>query len=261
MPLKGSENFMSNDYRVDYNHDANLHTTAGAEAALAALLPRYQISSLLDVGAGNGTWLRAAQNAGIKDLQGVDGLQLAQGKLHVLPDLIGYHDLNTPMDLGRKFDLVISLEVAEHIEPENAHVFVDNLVHHGDIILFAAACPGQPGTHHVNCQWPAYWQEKFNAHGFVCSDWPREKLWDNRHIEPWYRQNMFEAKRDAARAGSEPRLRGMIHPDLVRDLARSQLPAMVDAIERGSMPVRWYATSLVRATGAKIARRTASLRG
>lgn len=251
---------MSTDYQVDYDHDANLHTTAGPAAALAILLPRYEVCSMLDVGAGTGTWLAAAQEAGIKDLQGVDGLKLPDGKLHVSPELIRRHDLNTPVDFGRTFDLVISFEVAEHIEPENAEVFVDNLVRHGDTVLFAAAGPGQPGTHHVNCQWPAYWQEKFNARGFVCSDWPREMLWDNGQIEPWYRQNMFAAVRDFTRAGSEPRLRGMIHPELVRDFASNYVPAIVGGIESGSMPVRWYAISLVKSIGAKIARRVASIR-
>jgi len=252
---------MSNNYQVDYDHDLNLHTTAGPEEAFAALLLRYHVRSMLDVGAGTGTWLRAAQKSGIENVQGVDGVKLPDDKLHVKPEVIIQHDLNTPIDLGRKFDLVLSLEVAEHIEPENADIFVDNLVRHGDTILFAAACPGQPGTHHVNCQWPAYWQGKYNARGYVCSDWPRETLWDNGRIEPWYRQNMFEAKRDPTLSGSEPRLRGMIHPDLVRDFAGNYLPAMVGAIERGSMPVSWYARSLVKATGAKIARRVAMIRG
>jgi hypothetical protein len=61
-------------------------------------------------------------------------------------------DLSRPFRLGRRFDLVQSLEVAEHIPPAQTEIFVDNLAAHGDVILFSAAVPGQGGEFHVNEQ-------------------------------------------------------------------------------------------------------------
>ncbi|MBP90346.1 MAG: hypothetical protein CMJ64_27180 [Planctomycetaceae bacterium] len=52
------------------------------------------------------------------------------------------HDLREPIDLGRQFDLVESLEVAEHLPDGCAETFIDLLVAHGNRILFSAAVPG-----------------------------------------------------------------------------------------------------------------------
>ena len=56
------------------------------------------------------------------------------------------------------FDLVVSLEVAEHLPKECADIFVDSLVRLGPIILFSAAIPQAGGTCHINEQWPEYWR-------------------------------------------------------------------------------------------------------
>jgi 2-polyprenyl-3-methyl-5-hydroxy-6-metoxy-1,4-benzoquinol methylase len=60
--------------------------------------------------------------------------------------------LDSPLDLGRAFDLVISLEVAEHLPESAADAFIDSLVRHGDVILFSAAIPFQGGHRHINEQ-------------------------------------------------------------------------------------------------------------
>jgi 2-polyprenyl-3-methyl-5-hydroxy-6-metoxy-1,4-benzoquinol methylase len=62
-----------------------------------------------------------------------------------------------PLDLEKEFDLVVSLEVAEHLPASAADQFVNTLVKHGKKILFSAAIPGQGGQDHLNEQWPDYW--------------------------------------------------------------------------------------------------------
>ena len=52
--------------------------------------------------------------------------------------------------MDRKFDLVVSLEVAEHLPSECAETFVDSLTGLGPIVLFSAAIPHQGGTNHAN---------------------------------------------------------------------------------------------------------------
>jgi SAM-dependent methyltransferase len=199
---------------VDYDHEGTrgLHTVSGAKAAFAQIFAAGSPESVLDVGCGVGTWLRAASDCGAREIFGVDGVEISSDLFVVPRESIKIVDLNEPLSLGRRFDLVISLEVAEHLEPENAHIIVDTLTRHGDTILFAAAAPGQAGIHHVNCQWPSYWQSKFNERGFACSDEVRWKLWEDSSIEPWYRQNMMMVTKSAS-AGQEPRLRNVIHPD------------------------------------------------
>ena len=70
-----------------------------------------------------------------------------------------------PLRIGRRFDLVNCLEVAEHLDASRADSFVDDLCALGDVVVFSAAIPGQGGTHHVNEQFQSYWQERFRRNG------------------------------------------------------------------------------------------------
>ncbi len=199
---------------IDYDHQKNIHSQAGAKAALAAILAHFSVNSLLDVGCGAGTWLKAALDLGVIDILGIDGISISIDRLLVQPKFFQQQDLTIPWHLNRRFDLVICLEVAEHLDNSNANTLIEAIANHTDLIIFSAACPGQPGQHHVNCQWPTYWQKLFNSCGFSCCDTMRWKIWDDVRIEPWYRQNMFVAQRDKF-AGVEARISHVIHPDMM----------------------------------------------
>jgi SAM-dependent methyltransferase len=153
-------------------------------------------SSILDVGCGTGTWLKAFEEIGVSDYVGVDGDYVQRDSLQIPNDKFFPVDLCETWSLNRKFDLAISLEVAEHLPESIAHQFVATLVSHADTILFSAAVPGQGGQHHVNEQWPLYWQEKFCKHGFYFHDVIRPLIWDNEKVEWWYRQNIFLLKKE-----------------------------------------------------------------
>jgi SAM-dependent methyltransferase len=229
---------------IDYSHALNLHSQEGPSAAFTALFGKKPPGSLLDIGCGTGTWLRAALDAGVTDLQGVDGIELPDAEFLVPKKYFVMGDLTKRLHLSRRFDLAISLEVAEHLEPAYADVIVESLTSHADNVLFSAACPGQPGQHHVNCQWPAYWQSLFNSKGYVCDDSPRWLIWNDQMIEPWYCQNLIRATRDADRAGKEPRICAVIHPRLLDGFCSSRLGEefgfVVKQIETGRMPCPWY---------------------
>lgn len=243
---------------IDYDHNRNTHSLEGAAAALSTILGSNRPESLLDVGCGAGTWLRAAMELGIANVLGVDGIVLDQGRLQVASTLIERLDLSKPFDLGRRFDVVLCLEVAEHLPAASSDDFISSIVSHSDSILFSAACPGQPGQHHVNCQWPAYWQSVFNNNGFACDDNIRWQIWDNSRIEPWYRQNIFWAHREPENAGREPRLKAVIHPGMYKDMMKlSFFEGRVEGrleIEKGSMPVSWYVMTPALAAAAKLGR-------
>jgi SAM-dependent methyltransferase len=227
---------------VDYNHSENLHSLAGPQAALPVLFAKQKPSSLLDVGCGTGTWLRAAIDFGIQEVLGVDGVEISPEKLHVPAGRIRHQDLTCPWNLGTRFGAALCLEVAEHLDATYAPVLIDALVQHSDRIFFSAACPGQEGQHHVNCQWPAYWQEIFNQRGFNCSDELRWQIWDEPRIEPWYRQNIFIARRDEGSAGYEPRIRAVVHPEMLPSVVseNNRFESHVREIEKGRAPASWY---------------------
>lgn len=241
---------------VDYSYDLNRHTLDGARAALSSLFQNAVPVSLLDVGCGCGTWIKGAMDMGVVDVYGVDGADIPKERLYFPSDRFQQVNLAGEWDLGRKFDVVLCLEVAEHIDALCAGLFMRNLAVHSDTIFFSAACPGQGGQHHVNCQWPGYWQQLFNANGFVCDDAVRWRIWEMREIECWYRQNLFVARRDPARAGSEPRIRAVVHPELLPFIwTKEQDSEWRKIAEAGRMPGAWYASAMWKAYCAKLRRR------
>jgi SAM-dependent methyltransferase len=147
------------------------------------------IRSVVDVGCGLGTWLRVFRESGVEDIFGVDGEYVNRDKLEIPMSSFATHDLAQPLDLSRSFDLAISLEVAEHIAPEFANIFVQSLTRLAPIVLFSAAVPGQGGKHHVNEQWPEYWVAQFAAQRFVAVDCLRFDLLGHSQVEYWYQQN------------------------------------------------------------------------
>lgn len=170
---------------------------------------------VVDVGCGAGTWLAAFRECGVDDVWGVDGAHAADF-LEIPRDRFLAHDLTTPLRLERRFDLVVSLEVAEHLPPDRAPGFVDCLTRLGQVVLFSAAIPHQGGTHHVNEQWPEYWAELFDRHAYAVVDAIRPRIWSNPHVDWWYAQNtlLFVHRDCRARvpAAGSPGPLSIVHP-------------------------------------------------
>jgi SAM-dependent methyltransferase len=243
---------------INYDHSNNLHSTIGAELAFCEIMSLYSAKSILDVGCGIGTWLRAAIRHGISDVIGIDGVNISDADLLFPRCNFQLVDLTTDWVLGRRFDLVLCLEVAEHLDCRHARSLIKRLTDYGNVVVFSAAIPGQRGQNHVNCQWPAYWQNLFNDCGFVCSDALRWKIWNMASIEPWYRQNVMVCEFDSQRAGQEPRIQACVHPDMLTCMLNgsvaSNFEEHVQRIESGALPLRWYAFSPIRAVACKFRR-------
>ncbi|HEC2816442.1 TPA: class I SAM-dependent methyltransferase [Campylobacter jejuni] len=162
------------------------------------------INKVFDVGCGLGTWLKAWQDIK-KDISvfGIDGNNVNDNLFFIPRDCYRRVDLTQNyLDLFKliginlenkikPFDLVQSLEVAEHLDEKYSENFIDILVNLSDIVLFSAAIPYQWGTNHINCQPPEYWAKLFKNKGYVCFDILRADIWENKNIEWWYRQNIM----------------------------------------------------------------------
>jgi SAM-dependent methyltransferase len=146
-------------------------------------------ASVIDVGCGVGCWLEEFNRHGVTDLLGVDGDYIDRSMLAVAPGQFVAHDLERPLNLDRRWDLAVSLETAEHLSPERAESFVDDLVGLAPAVLFSAAIPGQGGVAHVNERWQDYWAELFARRGYQCVDCIRRRIWDDPAVDPWYAQN------------------------------------------------------------------------
>lgn len=161
-----------------------------AEIILPLVFSEIKPASIVDVGCGTGAWLSVAKKFDVNNVLGLDG-DYAKGHLLIKPEEFKAIDISKGVTLDRKYDLAICLEVGEHISSSKSSVLVDSLTRAADVILFAAALPGQGGTHHVNEQWPEFWQRLFENKGFVLIDCIRPFIYNNPEVMWWYRQNVF----------------------------------------------------------------------
>lgn len=115
------------------------------------ILEKYEIKSVLDVGAGRGYAAKWFSENNI-ETTAIEGL--SENVANSVYPLIE-HDI-TVGSFIKSVDLVNCIEVVEHIEEK----FIDNLLTTlccGKYLFMTHAIPGQEGYHHVNCQPQEYW--------------------------------------------------------------------------------------------------------
>ena len=186
-------------------------------------------ASALDVGCGIGTWLAVLRSRGTNDLCGIDGPWLRPEDAVCDPSILEVVDLESGFNLCRQFDLVICLEVAEHLSSQAAEGFIKSLTQHSSAVLFSAAIPFQGGHHHINEQFLSYWVTLFERHGFRPLDIIRGQIWHEQQVLWWLRQNIVLFARNDLIATNESLRRALtitpisvVHPDVyasrVKDL-------------------------------------------
>jgi hypothetical protein len=155
------------------------------------IIPAF--TSMIDLGCGVGTWLNTSLELGVKDIIGVEGNWVNRDLLMIPKDRFIEQDLskNTQLALNKKYDLAISLEVAEHLPGSSSEAFVRLLTELSDFVMFSAATPFQGGKGHVNEQWPQYWINFFEKEGYTALDIIRKKIWNDTSIPHWYRKNIL----------------------------------------------------------------------
>jgi SAM-dependent methyltransferase len=182
---------MNTPYSSEFFAEQQGGSIASAESVVPHVLSLFRISSVLDVGCGVGGWLEVFARNGVVDYLGVDGGYIPLEMLKIPVDRFRALDVCNLPDFGRRFDLVCSLEVAEHLPEAAAARFIAGLVKAAPLVLFSAAIPHQGGTAHINEQWQAYWAARFAEHGYLAVDCIRPLIYGRSEIEWWYRQNIL----------------------------------------------------------------------
>ncbi len=240
-----------------YKHIPETHNKNAASIILPEVLRIVNPNSIIDVGCGTGTFLSVLQDLGYNDVMGIEGEWLDNTKLYVDRSIIKTFDLRNRFTVNRKFDLAISLEVAEHLPESSADTFVDTLTNLSDVILFSAAIPNQGGQNHLNEQWPDYWLEKFSLRKYSFYDGLRWKFWNNPKVEYWYSQNIFMIIKDNTNDFGLKKVDkpvSAIHPDLF-NLARKsewQIAQRYKDVVWGNRPIGFYAKLLLKSVMKKL---------
>jgi 2-polyprenyl-3-methyl-5-hydroxy-6-metoxy-1,4-benzoquinol methylase len=137
-----------------------------AEYLAPKLTKALNVKSLIDLGCATGHWVNSFVKSGV-DVVGIEGGENAKSMLVCAPDRVIFADLREPLKIDRDFDMVLSIEVAEHIEPEFVHEYINNMVKFNPkVIMITAAPPGQGGDFHVNEQNKDYWDALFLNQGY-----------------------------------------------------------------------------------------------
>lgn len=196
-----------------YNYDekffyyTNQISARSADIVVPLLFDSLRPKSVLDLGCGCGIWLSRWRQAGVTDIVGIDGAYVQSKDLVIPSESFVAHDLGKPLELGRKFDLAQSLEVAEHLPEARARGFVSDLCRHSDIVFFGAAPPGQGGENHINEQPYEYWRQLFREQGYEAYDFVRPKVLGREEVAPWHRYNPVLYAREGKAGGLSDEVR------------------------------------------------------
>ncbi|MEO0249484.1 MAG: glycosyltransferase [candidate division WOR-3 bacterium] len=135
-------------------------------------------STVLDVGCAMGFLVEALRQRGVEAF-GVDISEYAIQNVH--PNIQPYCWVGSVTDpFPQKYDLIVCIEVLEHLPHHEAEQAVENLCRHSDDVLFSSTPLDYKEATHVNVQPPEYWAELFARHSFF-----RDVDFDASFITPW----------------------------------------------------------------------------
>jgi SAM-dependent methyltransferase len=231
---------MNRFYSSTFYENQQDGSRSSAQLVLPIIFDLVNPKSIVDVGCGVGTWLAVAKTLGATSLVGYEGEWIRNVKL-AAPGLdVRAADLEMPLKFNKKVDLVMCMEVAEHLSSARSGSLVGDLCSASDFVLFGAAIPGQGGANHINEQWQSYWASIFDKNHFAMLDIIRPALWRNRSVEFWYRQNTFlyvnrsRLNELDIRTGPTPII-DIGHPDLVEAKSRERSIGMIFAELRAAI--------------------------
>src|SRR3989344_3463589 len=154
----------NNEFYEGFKDSSRLSASVVVPIVMNLVKPK----SIIDIGCGIGVWLSVFKEKGVKSIMGVDGPWVDKKLLAIPENCFLAQDISVPFTLSNRADMVVCLEVAEHIPSSAAKHLITTLTSVAPVILFSAAIPHQGGSGHINEQWPEYCATLFKERG-ICS--------------------------------------------------------------------------------------------
>lgn len=167
----------------------------------AAIFELFHPKSILEFGCGDGNLTRVLQKEGIS-ITALDGFsqpdfsKFRNISFHKL-DLNNVETVNNFIKTnGKKYDLAICMEVAEHLKPEVSENLIEWLASSADRVIFSASVTMQGGEGHINCRNRLFWNDLFEKKSFFLNDVIRKSIRKFPDVGIWYRLNtlVYEKK-------------------------------------------------------------------
>lgn len=135
-------------------------------------------ASVLDAGCAMGFLVEALRARGVQ-AWGVDISDYAIGQVH--PDVREFCRVGSIVEpFERRYDLIVCIEVLEHMPAAEGERAIANLCAHTDDVLFSSSPDDFAEATHVNVQPPEYWAERFARHGLF-----RDLDFDASFVTTW----------------------------------------------------------------------------
>ncbi len=145
-----------------------------AEAILQQISPRI----VLDAGCAHGFVVEALRDRGVAAF----GIDISEYAIqNVREDIRPYVRVASLLDpLPQRYDLIVCIEVLEHLTAAEGEQAIANLCGASDDILFSSTPEDYREVTHSNVQPPDYWSTLFALHGFI-----RDVDFDASFLTPW----------------------------------------------------------------------------
>lgn len=158
-----------------YRSEALLRFFCGvADRLVADIAP----ASVLDAGCAIGLLVESLRERGV-DASGIDLSSYAIRQVHENVRAYCHHG-SIADEFSARYDLIVSIEVLEHMPPREAETAIANFCRHTDDVIFSSTPGDYKEPTHVNVHPPEHWASEFARHGFY-----RDVDFDGSYITPW----------------------------------------------------------------------------
>ena len=134
--------------------------------------------TVLDAGCAIGLLVESLRERGV-DAVGIDLSSYAIEQVHSSVRAYCHHG-SIADEFPARYDLIVSIEVLEHMPAREAEAAIANFCRHTDDVIFSSSPSDYKEPTHVNVHPPEYWASEFARHGFY-----RDVDFDGSYITPW----------------------------------------------------------------------------